>query len=122
MENTKRKVLCVDDDADTCEILSVTWRSSPYELTLAHTYAEALTRALEGDFDVILLDSHLPDGSGIDLCKEIRESDPQTPILFYSGDTLPSRIEEAMEAGATRYLKKPLSPDGVEKEIEKLLA
>jgi two-component system phosphate regulon response regulator PhoB len=120
-EKARRRVLCVDDDTDTCEIMSIAWQNSYYELALAHTYAEALTRALEGNFDVILLDSHLPDGSGIDLCQQIREADQQTPIIFYSADAMPKHIEKAMEAGATTYLTKPLSPDGVEQEIEKLL-
>jgi DNA-binding response OmpR family regulator len=122
MNHFKRKLLCVDDDADTCEMLSVAWGRSKYELTLAQTYAEALSRALEGDYDIILLDSHLPDGSGIELCKEIREADQQTPILFYSADAQSAHIEEALEAGATTYLKKPLAPDDVEQEIEKLLS
>src|ERR1051325_2036610 len=117
-EKPKRKLLCVDDDAETCEILSVAWGDLKYELTLAHTYAEAVTRALDGTFDAILLDSRLPDGSGIDLCRQIRETDQQTPILFYSADAHTAHIEEALQAGATIYLTKPLAPDDVEKAIE----
>ncbi len=119
MENPSRRILCVDDDEDTCEMLSFFLRK--YELILAHTFADAVTKALSGTFDVILLDSYLPDGSGIDLCRQIRESDINIPIIFYSGDAIPKRIEEAMEAGATTYLVKPLSPDHVEKAIEQLL-
>jgi CheY-like chemotaxis protein len=119
-EKTRRRVLCVDDDADTCELLSFSLPA--YELTLAHTFADAITKALSTDFDAILLDSHLPDGSGIELCKQIRESDPGIPIIFYSADAFPEQIDEAMEAGATKYLTKPLSPDGVGKEIEQLLS
>jgi DNA-binding response OmpR family regulator len=121
METSKRKVLCVDDDEDTCEMLSVVWRNSDYQLTLAHTVAEALTRALTDEFDLILLDSHLPDASGIDLCRQIREADQQTPIIFYSADAYPKHINEALEAGANLYLTKPLSPDGVGKAIDQLL-
>jgi DNA-binding response OmpR family regulator len=120
MDNPNRRILCVDDDEDTCELLSFFLRK--YELILAHTFADAVTKALSGTFDAILLDSHLPDGSGIDLCKQIRESDINAPIIFYSADAFPKRIEEAMEAGATKYLVKPLSPDDVEKAIEKLLS
>lgn len=119
MENPSRRILCVDDDEDTCELL--TFFLKGYELILAHTFADAVTKALSGAFDAILLDSHLPDGSGIDLCRQIRESNLNTPIIFYSADAYPKRIEEAMQAGATKYLVKPLSPADVEKTIEQLL-
>lgn len=114
-----RRVLCVDDDEDTCEVLSIYLKN--YELILAHTFADALSKALSGSFDAILLDSHLPDGSGLDLCKQLRESDIDAPIIFYSADALPERINEAKRAGANEYLVKPVMPDDVEKIIGQLL-
>jgi CheY-like chemotaxis protein len=120
MEKPKPRVLCVDDDQDTCELLSIFLKQ--YDLTLACTVADAVTKALPNTFDAILLDSYLPDGSGIELCRQIRESDISVPIIFYTADALPKSIEEAMQAGATEYLVKPFTPDRVEKIIEKLLS
>jgi two-component system, OmpR family, response regulator len=119
MTSPNRKILCVDDDEDTCEILSVFFKD--YQLTLAHTYQDALTKSLSGGFDVVLMDSHLPDGSGIDLCKEIREADASLPIVFYSADAQAANIEEAMLAGANAYLTKPVTPDEVGRAIEQVL-
>jgi two-component system, OmpR family, response regulator RegX3 len=59
------------------------------------------------EFDLFLLDSWLPDGSGIDLCKGIRQLDSQTPILFYSAAAYEADKAIALGAGAQGYLTKP---------------
>jgi two-component system, OmpR family, alkaline phosphatase synthesis response regulator PhoP len=68
---------------------------------------EALERIAVERFDLYLLDNWLPGGSGVELCRKIRESDPSTPILFYSGAGLESERAEALAAGAQAYLVKP---------------
>jgi DNA-binding response OmpR family regulator len=120
MKTAGRKILCVDDDEDTCEILSLVLKE--YDLVVAHTYQDALTKALSGSYDAILLDSQLPDGSGIDLCREIKESDSHIPIIFYSAHAYEHQIDAALQAGATTYLTKPLAPEAVGKAIEQVLS
>src|SRR4051812_13981371 len=80
------RILCVEDDEDTCELLSFSLGKAGYEVVSAYTFADGLAKALSGSFKVILLDSHLPDGSGIELCKQIRETGSHTPVIFYSAD------------------------------------
>ncbi len=62
------------------------------------------------EFDLYLLDSWLPDGSGLDLCKQIREFDKATPILFYSAAAYEIDRDKAMKSGAQAYLIKPSQP------------
>jgi DNA-binding response OmpR family regulator len=121
MEETKRRILCVEDDEDTCEMLTLALQLSGYEVVSAHTFADAITKAVGADFDAYILDSRLPDGSGVDLCKEIREFNSHTPILFYSADAYPREIEEALSAGAQAYMVKPIDPLEVERNIRELL-
>lgn len=73
----------------------------------AQTIATALTLARLQKFDMILLDSWLPDGSGIDLCKAIRQFDVRTPIIFYSAAAYEADKTLALGAGAQGYLTKP---------------
>jgi DNA-binding response OmpR family regulator len=61
----------------------------------------------DGRFDLYLLDNWMLGGSGVELCREIRRSDPSTPIVFYSGAALESEREEALQAGVQAYLVKP---------------
>jgi DNA-binding response OmpR family regulator len=104
--HTKR-ILCVDDDADTCSMLTGLLGLVDCHAATAATAAEALELIARGRFDLYLLDNWLPGGSGVELCREIRRSDPSTPIVFYSGAALESEREEALRAGAQTYLVKP---------------
>jgi DNA-binding response OmpR family regulator len=64
--------------------------------------------AESADFDLFVLDSSLPDGTGTDLCKHIRKRNNSTPILFYSAMAFDQDKYEALVAGAQRYLVKPV--------------
>lgn len=99
-----KRILCVDDDKDTCSILCCLLGLIDCEATSAPTAAEALELIGRGRFDLYLLDNWMPGGSGVDLCQEIRQSDPSTPIVFYSGAALESEREEALRADALQRL------------------
>jgi DNA-binding response OmpR family regulator len=98
-------ILCVDDDLDTCEILQV---SHPeIRFTFAHTFVSGLELIRHDIFDLYLLDNRLPDGSGLDLCREIRKTDTNTPVVFLSAAAYAQDHQQAMEEGASAYLDKP---------------
>ena len=103
-------ILCVDDNIETCEMLSSLLKQEGYEVITTQGYASGLIKAHSGIFDLFILDVMLPDGSGIELCREIRKFDKQTSVLFYSADSRPARMEEAMKAGAQGYLAQPVQP------------
>ena len=115
------RILCIEDDPDTCEMLTLVLNPLGYEVISVHTGEDALEKASSGEFAVVLLDTNLPDISGIDLCRRIRTFNPHTPMIFYSGEARPEMIEEAMQAGAQAYLTKPVDPFEVEKNIAKLI-
>src|SRR5215204_85332 len=102
-------ILSVDDDKDTCEMMSLllTLENANYEVISAQTADEALALMKIKSFDMYILDSLLPDMSGIELCARVRRNDRQTPILFYSGMPDNKYITNAKAAGANEYLVKP---------------
>lgn len=100
-------ILCVDDDSETCSMLGSLLELVDCRTLTAATAAEALELIARERFDLYLLDNWLPGGSGVELCREIRRSDPTTPIIFYSGAAFDSEREEALAAGAQAYLVKP---------------
>jgi DNA-binding response OmpR family regulator len=106
--SAKQKILLVEDHEDTSELMVLLLKQLNYEVATAATISGALGMADSTDFDLFVLDSLLPDGTGTDLCKYIRERNNSTPILFYSGRAFEQDRNEALMAGAQRYLVKPV--------------
>jgi DNA-binding response OmpR family regulator len=94
---------------------------SDWDLTVSHTIAGAMSHYLERHFDLFLLDNWLPDGSGIELCRELRSRYPEMPIVFMSAAAQESTIEQATAAGADRYFVKPFDPYELKGIIKDLL-
>ena len=103
----KRRILFIEDHEDTRELVSFVLEASDYCVTAEATVAAALRFAALEKFDLYLIDNWLPDGTGFELCERIREFDPDTPVLFYSGAAFDSDKLRAIQAGAQAYLAKP---------------
>src|SRR4030095_274724 len=103
----KGRILCVDDDKDTCEMITLLLGRLGYEVILAGTVAEGLALARKEHFDLILLDYFFNDGTGLELCHMVRTFDSETAILFYSGVADKAKIRQAIRTGAQGFLVKP---------------
>jgi len=90
-----------------------------YEVATAGGYEEGLRLARAGGFDLILLDYRYADGTGEGLCRLIREFDPHTPILFFSGVD-PRLQREALSCGAQGFVLKPHFGD-LQREISRAI-
>ncbi|MEK6285170.1 MAG: response regulator [Acidobacteriota bacterium] len=119
MEGERKRILCVEDDLDSCDMLRVLLQD--YEVVTANSARDGLRLASTERFDLYLLDSRYPDGSGVELCRQLRLFDTHTPVLFHSGLEGESDIRDAISAGAQGYLVKPIGIDELEKNIERLL-
>lgn len=111
MENkTTARVLYIEDHEDTRELVTLVLEQKAYEVVTGSTIASGVALAGSQQFDLYLLDSWLPDGSGLDLCRQIREFDKATPILFYSAAAYEIDRHQAIDSGAQAYLVKPSHP------------
>ncbi len=104
----KKKILIVEDEKPISEILEYTMLREGYDAVCSFDGAEALQLALDGNFDLILLDVMLPGLDGFEVCRRVREK-LDTPIIM-----LTAREEEAdkvmgLELGADDYMTKPFS-------------
>ena len=109
LEKTRR-ILYIEDHADTRELVTLLLAQKSYEVITGATIESGVALAGRGGFDLYLLDSWLPDGSGLDLCKRIRQFDQTTPILFYSAAAYAADSDLALKCGAQAYLVKPSQP------------
>jgi two-component system OmpR family response regulator len=114
MQPTKRRILCVDDDEDTCLMLTHLLGQENYEVIAIQTVSQALQLARNASFNLYVLDEWFPSEAGIGLCRKIREFDPHTPIIFYSGAAFASDREEALYAGAQAFVAKPYVDELIE--------
>lgn len=121
MKKTRARILCVEDDEDSCELMSFFLGSEGYEVVSANSAAEALMLAEGGGFALYILDNWFVSGSGIELCRQIRAFDPHTPILFYSGAAYDADIVEGMRAGAQAYLVKPTNFNKIIETVKRLI-
>ena len=119
--HTRSRVLCVDDDLDACEMLSVLLKSHRIEVTCAQSAAAAWPLMKAECFDLYLLDAWLPNLDGFEFCRQIRASDSNTPILFYSGAAYDVDKLKAFAAGANAYVTKP-DVEGLIETISSLIA
>jgi DNA-binding response OmpR family regulator len=105
--NCRARVLCVDDNDDSREMLCLLLRSSGIEVKAVATADQALSSIQIERFDLYLLDAWLPDLDGFELCRRIRRRLPHTPILFFSGAAYETDKQRGLEAGANTYVIKP---------------
>jgi DNA-binding response OmpR family regulator len=104
------RVLYVEDHEDTRELVTLVLEQRSYEVVTGSTIETGLALAGSQHFDLYLLDSWLPDGSGLDLCRRIREFDKATPVLFYSAAAYEIDKSQALNSGAQAYVIKPTNP------------
>jgi DNA-binding response OmpR family regulator len=104
------RVLYIEDHDDTRELVTLVLEQKRFEVVTGSTIETGVALAGSQHFDLYLLDSWLPDGSGLDLCKQIRQFDKATPILFYSAAAYEIDRDLALKSGAQAYLIKPSQP------------
>lgn len=107
MPPSNRRVLCVEDHEDTRFMLTNLLREEDCDVQLVSSITEALRQVEDEAYDLFILDKQLPDGNGIDLCRELRRKFPQTPIIMYVATGYESDQRESFLAGATDYVSKP---------------
>src|SRR5215467_4858067 len=94
------KLLVIDDEPSILHAFRRAFRDPAMQLLTASTAAEGLALTLTSRPDVILLDIHLPDQSGLDTFRNIREIDARIPVIFITGHGTTETAIEAMQLGA----------------------
>ena len=110
MRSPKRPyILYVEDNEDSCQMMSIMLDASGIDVACAHGVKKAIELPDKNKFDLFLIDLWLKDGSGSDLCKKLRTEFPDIPVVFYTGGATLQERKKGMLAGAAAYLVKPYS-------------
>ncbi len=108
-------ILLVDDEAELTDPLKLALTREGYTVDVAYSGLDGQTLANQGNYDLLILDWMLPQQSGWDICRQLRNQGKTTPVLFLTAkDTLDDRVA-GLDAGADDYVVKPF-------ELRELLA
>lgn len=110
-----KSILCVEDNKDARELMLT--MLAGYRTVFAANGYEAIREFHKGFFDAYMLDQWLPDWSGVQLCREIRKTDPRGAIFFCTGAARKEDRLRAMRAGADVYLTKPIDPEQLLRQL-----
>lgn len=101
-----KRILLVEDDLSLISGLSFAVRKQGYDLDIARTSCEANAIWEDGKYDLMVLDVSLPDGSGFDICKKIRQTS-KVPIIFLTAADEETDIIMGLDIGGDDYITKP---------------
>ena len=105
-----KRVLLVDDDVELCGLMADFFAQHEFAVEPAHDGPSGLARALEGRYDLVILDVMLPVLDGFELLKQIRRRSAVPVIMLTARTAQPDRIA-GLNAGADDYLPKPFGPE-----------
>ncbi|TBU97941.1 response regulator transcription factor [Stutzerimonas kirkiae] len=104
------ELLLIDDDQELCELLARWLTQEGYNVQACHDGQSARAALAQQQPAAVILDVMLPDGSGLELLKQLRNDHPELPVLMLSGRGEPLDRILGLELGADDYLSKPCDP------------
>ena len=107
------KILVIDDDEVFGESVREIFQCSGYEIETAHSGQEGLRKARIEKFDLMIVDMKMPDITGLELIKKIKEEQPETMMIMITGYATVETATEALKTGAFDYITKPFNPEAI---------
>ena len=116
-------ILAVDDSASMRQMVSFTLKGAGFDVREATDGVEALEIAKTESFDLVLTDVNMPNMSGIELVKNLRQLDNYkfTPMLMLTTESAGDMKMQGKQAGATGWIVKPFNPDQLLSTIKRVL-
>lgn len=105
------QILIVEDEVEIAQAVKAELDYEGYEVSLAHDGLTGLSTARKAEFDLILLDWMLPGLTGVEICRRLRQTANQVPIIFLTAQNEIGDRVSGLDAGANDYLTKPFSID-----------
>ncbi len=115
-------VLVIDDERAVRDILRDACQRAGYSVDDARNCSEAASKLVRGDVDIALCDIKMPDGNGVDLVRSIRESRIETSFIMVTAFASTESAVEALRAGASDYVTKPVNSDELIHRISQVAA
>ena len=113
-----KHLLIIEDEEGILQFLKQGLEEEIYQISSATNGLDGLTLFQNEKFDLVLLDWMLPEMTGLEVCKKIRETNSKTPIIFLTAKDTVQETVEGLKTGANDYIKKPFSFDELVERIK----
>lgn len=110
IEPKDRKILVVDDDPDSLEIIAEALSWEGYQVDKSTSAEEGFNRALDWRPDLVVLDVNMPLKNGTEILKDLKKADPFLAVMLISGNTSTESVITGLDSGADDYIPKPFDP------------
>lgn len=114
-------ILIIEDDSRVANLMAATIQQIEHTAVIADNIQNGLTQLQSVDFDIVLLDVNLPDGNGLEILPEIRNTASLPEVIIITGDCTLEGAEKAIQHGAWDYLSKPLQPPNLILTLNRVL-
>ncbi len=114
-------LLVIDDEAGIREMLTILFQKAGYRVTAAAGCVEGLAALAASPPDLVMTDLKMPDGSGLDILKKTRESNPDLPVVMITAYSSTKTAVEALKAGAYDYIAKPFDVEELKHVVARAL-
>lgn len=115
----RKRLLVVEHEPDIAAVIRMSFDPARYVIRSAGTLAAARKFVSSRSLHLVILDTVLPDGDGLDLCRALKGTHPSLPVVVLA--TQPGIRDEARAAGADLFMMEPFDPDELAAEVERLL-
>src|SRR6188472_2609712 len=130
---TERRVLAVDDEQETCDLLKMSLEREGFAVTTCTSAEAALELVGVQDFDLVLTDLSMPEMGGLELCERVLGTRPNVPVVVITGQGSLESAIGAIRVGSYDFITKPVDPKmlvvtvtraiqhrGLEEEVKRL--
>ncbi len=119
----RAQILVVEDQSSTSDLIAEVLKEEGFEVKVADSLAKARQNIARAVPELVILDRNLPDGDGLDLCKELRDAEKTKtmPLLFLTAKKAVEERVSGLKTGADDYLTKPFNTEELVARVEALL-
>jgi DNA-binding response OmpR family regulator len=121
MSEVKRRILCAESNKDVGDLIALMLTRKGYEVESVQTAADCLKLAATDRFDLYILNDTYIDADSLELCRELRELDPVTPVLLFSLESSGPQRRHAVQTGIKVYQSKTSDFVSLVQTIDRLL-
>ena len=116
------RILVIDDEKPICEFCAIALERIPnVAVTTEHKAKSALKQCESGKFDLVLTDLNMPETSGVEILKRVKEYNPHTPVVVMTGYPSVDNSVEYLRLGASDYVLKPLLLEDLLSTVNRIL-